>query len=377
MAAAVCRSGGLGFIAAGHALATTATGNDDLDGLSKLHREIEIFRQHEQQHAHALLPTTTTTTQTTTSTTITPYPLCLGFLGYAMFADESGWQRFEHVLQSYQPAVVQFFCPAVSYHPATHVSNIALAQRHGAKVYVQVGTVADAMAAVQAGVNGLIVQGMEAGGHGLRRECGSGTLSLAANVLAKLRGPQRFENDDGRHTAESTLPILAAGGIADGFTMAAAMALGCDGVVVGTRLCASPESLGRASFQEQLVAAESCDSVIRTTTFDAVCNVNADHPWPEPYDSVGALRNEMTHRWEGKSAELASVLDEQGAESDDVVSNLQRAQMQGDASEAVVLAGEGVGLIDCIEPAHEIVAHMSQTAATVLHNLPRQLLFLN
>jgi nitronate monooxygenase len=360
MAAAVCRSGGLGFIAAGHALATTATGNDDLDGVSKLNREIEIFREHEQEHA--LLSTTTTAT---------PYPLCLGFLGYAMFADEAGWQRFQHILQTYQPAVVQFFCPAVSHH-ATHVSNIVLAQRHGARVYAQVGTVADTMEAVQAGVDGLILQGMEAGGHGLRRECGSGTLSLAANVLDKLRGSQRYEK---KGMAQSTMPILAAGGIADGYTMAAALALGCDGVVVGTRLCASPESLGRASFQEHLVAAESCDSVIRTTTFDAVYNVNADHPWPEPYDAVGALRNEMSQRWEGKSAELAAILDKQGKESD-IVSTFQRAQMEGNASEAVVLAGEGVGLIDRIEPAHEIVAHMSQTAATVLQNLPRQL-FLN
>jgi nitronate monooxygenase len=368
LAAAVCRAGALGFVGVGHWLAGNRDSDDDDDsGLALLDREIQIFRQCEQEHtAHS-------TASSSSSSVSSSYPLCLGFIGYSTFASEAGWRRFERVLQTYRPTVVQFFAPTISHHE-THESNIVLSQRYGAKVYGQVGTVQDALEAVVAGVDGLILQGMEAGGHGLRTDCGNGTLSLAANVLAKLRGSDQPGGGSSTRTSNETMPILAAGGIADGYTMAAALALGCDGVVVGTRLCASHESLGRASFKELAAAAETtCDDVVRTTSFDAIQNVYADHPWPEPYDSVGAVKNETFRQWQGQSVQLASILNSSNDNRNDIVARYQQAQSEGNANVAAVLAGQGVGLIHGIEPAHEIVTRMSQTAATVLQSLPRQL----
>jgi nitronate monooxygenase len=257
--------------------------------------------------------------------------------------------------------VVQFFAPAIAERADTFESNVQLAHRCQAQVFAQVGTVSEAMTAVRAGVDGLLVQGSEAGGHGVRREQGSGTLSLVATVLHQLRDP-------------ATRPIvLAAGGIVDGSTMAAAMALGCDGVVVGTRLWATVESIGPVSLKKRLVEASSCDDVVRTTTFDALQNTYSATPWPAPYDSVGAIKNQTYYQWEDRSHELtAALLDE--TQKEDIICNYKEACEKGDGDIALVHAGEGVGQIHSIDSAYDVVQRISTDAADIIWNLPRTVL---
>jgi nitronate monooxygenase len=278
LAATVTNAGGVGMIGGGHWLSDALNDENKIHttnnktGLQLLHNEIVVF----QEYNHKLDPNTA-------------FPLCIGFIGHSTFAttkqngdtiDGGGWDRLEYVLKTYQPAMIQFFAPAVCFRTKgesplhldggeTFESNIEFVHRctdHQTKVFVQVGTVAEAMEAIEHHADGIMVQGSEAGGHGVRRELGSGTLSLVANVIHRIRGGGQGKtpgsNNPNDHTSSpnesypkwnrDTVPILAAGGIVDGTTMAAVMALGCDGVVIGTRLWASLESIGLPSIERTI-----------------------------------------------------------------------------------------------------------------------------
>jgi nitronate monooxygenase len=387
LAAAVCHAGGIGMIGGGHWLsdamnedrnhAQTSNGNQiKKSGLDLLHDEISIFREYN----HTLAPHT-------------KFPLCIGLIGHSTFAssnsngesiDGGGWERLEYVLQTYQPSMIQFFAPAISYRTLrtsqSHAndverreSNIQLVHRwtdHNTKVFVQVGTVAEAIEAMENNADGIMVQGSEAGGHGVRRELGSGTLSLVANVIHRIRGGSAIHSND-LLSSPHKIPILAAGGIVDGPTMAAVMALGCDGVVIGTRFWASSESIGLPTFKDKLVTTQSCDDVARTTTFDWIQNTYSQTPWPKPYDSVGAIKNETYYQWEYRSNELASALQ---SNDNEIAAPYRRACLDGNTNVALVHAGEGIGQIHSIKSAHDLVHTISNDAMAVIQNLSRSIL---
>jgi len=335
LAAAVCRSGGLGFIGAGHWMDSDA-------GMEKLSAEIKIFRGH--------------TTQIQT-------PLCLGFIGHSTFRKLENWGRLEKVLKDHQPSVVQFFAPALSISPSGFTSeenNVTLCQNYNANVIAQVGTVKDAIEAVRWGVDGLMVQGSEAGGHGLRSEMGNATLPLVTTVIDEVR---KINQD---------IPITAAGGVADGRTMAAFMSAGCDGVVMGSRLWCSNEALGLERHKDLLISS-SCDDVSRTTVFDWIQNSYSTTPWPEPFDSVSALRNKTSQQWQGREHELKDLLDSKSDDAQTLTNAFKSACSDGDAEVGVILAGQCVGLIHSREPASDLVTRISEEAAAIIRNTPKTL----
>jgi nitronate monooxygenase len=333
LAAETCRAGALGFLAAGHL--------NSKESLQALEREIELFQELSDGN----------------------FPLAIGFIGHSTFGSELGWNLFENVLENYQPQVVLFFAPAISFSASDKrdltygkrdTNVVELSHSFGCKVVAQVGSVADGLQALEAGVDCLIAQGTEAGGHGLRREHGCGTLSLTAQ-LVKCAGerPKR-------------VPVLAAGGIMDGRGLVAALSLGADGAVLGTRLWASKEAKGPSCYKEALVAAKSADDVVRTRTFDAIWNSYRTTKWPEPYDSSGALRNEITDSWDDKMNELEKEL--RGVSASSVAEAFKRADAINDASLACVFSGKGVGQIDAIEPAFEIIARIETEAIETMKN---------
>jgi nitronate monooxygenase len=389
LAATVCNAGGVGMIGGGHWLSDAMNDknvnrnqNRNKTGLEQLHDEITIFDEYNQ----SLAPNT-------------KFPLSIGFIGHSTFAttivdgntvDGGGWERLEYVLKTYEPAMVQFFGPAISFRSLRESqsspnggepqeSNVQLVHRctnHNTKVFVQVGTVAEAVEAIENHADGIIVQGSEAGGHGVRRELGSGTLSLVANVIHRIRGHAKCCKNDDPNASNVTLnldtiPILAAGGIADGATTAAVMALGCDGVVIGTRFWASSESIGLPTMKERLVTTQSCDDIVRTTTFDCIQNTYSKTPWSKPYDSVGAIKNETYYHWENRSDDLVSALQ---ANVNDIVPPYQKACNDGNTNIALVHAGEGIGQIKSIDSAHDIVHTISNDAITIIQNLSRSVL---
>jgi nitronate monooxygenase len=203
----------------------------------------------------------------------------------------------------------------------------------GCKIICQVQTLAQAKQAAAAGADVIIAQGRDAGGHsGTTR----GTMGLVPAVV----------------DAVAPIPVVAAGGIADGRGLAAALALGAAGVSMGTRFTASRESLWDQAMKAATLAAGG-DQTEQTRVFDVVRGA----PWPAIYPGR-ALRNAFSARWNGREDELAA--DQQAQEK------LVLATSADDFSTRVVWAGEGVDLIDDIPGAAEIIERIVAQAAETL-----------
>ncbi len=149
--------------------------------------------------------------------------------------------------------------------------------------------------------------------------------------------------------AVAPTPVLAAGGIADGRGVAAALMLGAEGALIGTRFYASAEALG-ADAAKQRIAAATGDDTSRTRVFDVVRKL----PWPEA-NTGRALRNAFLGRWQGREADLARELEREHPAYHDAV-------RRSDFDTAVVWAGEAVDLIDRVEPAAALVARIGAQA---------------
>ena len=309
------------------------------EALINLEREINIFRQADTEDC---------------------YPLAIGFIGHSTFGSEDGWRMFENILEDYQPQVIQCFAPAISYHKERKNKNVVqIAHSYGCKIMAQVGTVEEGIQSLEAGVDAIIAQGSEAGGHGVRREDGNGTLSLTAR-LVKIAAAQ-----------PKRVPVLAAGGISDGRGLIAALSLGADGVVLGTRLWASEEGLGPDSYKVALLRASSGDDVVRTRVFDTINNSYRDTRWPAPYDSSGTLRNETTYTWDGRLPEVEDAL-RTGDESSEVHAFVSKyKEAKDDTNLAAVYCGEGVGEIDSIDPTFAIIQRIENEAIEVVQNLQK------
>ncbi len=214
--------------------------------------------------------------------------------------------------------------------PRPYVSAI---KATGCALVCQVQDVGDAHAAKEAGADVIVAQGTEAGGHGASRA----TLPLVPAVV----------------DAVAPTPVLAAGGIADGRGLAAALMLGAQGVLMGTRFYAAIEASGHQRAKERIVAARGGDTQ-RTRVFDIV----REHKWPEPYTGR-ALRNTFLERWDSREEDLAAALDTE-------TPAFQTAVREGDVDTAMVWAGEAVDLISDLAPAAELVASIGAEAEACL-----------
>jgi nitronate monooxygenase len=205
----------------------------------------------------------------------------------------------------------------------------------GCTLLCQVQEVEMALEAVAYGADIVVAQGAEAGGHGAMRA----TLPLVPAVV----------------DAVAPVPVLAAGGIADGRGLAAVLMLGAQGAMLGTRFAAAVESLAHEQAKARIVAARAADTA-RTQVFDVI----RGYAWPEPYTGR-ALRNDFFARWHGREVDLVAALDAE-------VPTYQRAVAEGDCETAVVFAGEVVDLIDAVAPAAELVQGIGAEAETRLHD---------
>jgi nitronate monooxygenase len=234
---------------------------------------------------------------------------------------------------AYRPAAVMLSFG----DPAPFAGSIKEA---GAALICQVQTVAQALEALTAGADAIVAQGAEAGGHGATRA----TLPLVPAVVDALRA------------RGSDVPVVAAGGIADGRGLAAALALGADGALIGTRFLASSESLAAPVAKARVVAAGE-DATVRTRIFDLARGLD----WPDGYTGR-ALVNRFAERWHGREGELQ---DELAAEQ----VRYAEAAVRRDFDTAAVFAGEDVDLIHDIRPAAEIVRDLSAEAEKALARL--------
>lgn len=221
--------------------------------------------------------------------------------------------------------------------PAPFVARI---KRAGALLFCQVQTLEMAKDALAKGADVLVAQGAEAGGHGVTR----GTLGLVP-AITDIAG---------------SVPVIAAGGIADGRGLAASLMLGAAGVSMGTRFYATEEAAGAVAAKQRIVAADG-DGTIRSIVFD----VSRDNVWPAPYTGR-CLRNPHAERWLGRELEL---MRHKATE----VPRYLAARGVGDFDTAAVIAGEAVDLIHDIPKTAALIERTVAEAAALLGGAGRWL----
>ena len=236
-------------------------------------------------------------------------------------------------LEERVPAVSHSFADPTSYIPAAHEAGI--------KVLAQVQKVSHARIVALAGVDAIAAQGTEAGGHTGH----SATLPLVPAVL----------------DIAGDIPVIAAGGIADGRGLAAVLMLGAEGAFIGTRFVASRESAPQ-EWEKLRVIQAGTDDTILTKAYD----LTLGSAFPEDIgDRV--IRNDFSDEWHGRDAEVV-------AHRDELSLQLAAAAQARNANIAPVRAGNAVGLFSTIEPAGEILRRIVEEAESILRSRPRALL---
>jgi len=228
-----------------------------------------------------------------------------------------------------RPSVIAFAWPRRDQDVKPY---IARAHDAGAKVTFMAGGVPDAVRAAQAGADVIIAQGTEGGGHvGWQT-----TMTLVPMVV----------------DAVAPVPVLAAGGIADGRGLAAALSLGADGVLLGTRFLASEESPLHPNFKQSILDSDGHDTLL-----SELPDIAAGLVWPGAMSR--SRRNRFIERWAGREWALRQNRAE-------ALASIRAARGSGETAEAVLSMGQDAGLIHEILPAGEIVARIAREAEEIL-----------
>jgi enoyl-[acyl-carrier protein] reductase II len=198
------------------------------------------------------------------------------------------------------------------------------------KVVVMCGKVRHAQKSEAAGADAVVAQGTEAGGH-----TGEiGTLALVPQTVDAVK-----------------IPVLAAGGLADGRGLVAALALGAQGAVFGTRFVASEESQAHQGYRQAIVDARD-DETVRTRSYTG--------------KPARAIRNSRTDEWESRASEIKPFPMQAGRSIQEGVMDYMGHGESFDADRTFLPAGQGAGLIDDIKPAAEIFADIIREAEEVI-----------
>ncbi|KAL6066213.1 Nitronate monooxygenase [Balamuthia mandrillaris] len=343
LAVAVSQAGGLGFIAAGY---------DMLKLEAELRRARSLLSLEEEPS--------------------TPLPVGVGLIAWTSARSPSERQQLLSNILSHRPSALWLFAPEeseeeegggggfLSWVNTIHQLSSSSSSPPPA-VFAQVGSVKEALEASEAGVDVVVAQGHDAGGHG--RKASAGLTALLPEVRDAFSAHhQQKSKEEG---AKGRGPLLwAAGGIMDGRGIAAAMALGADGVVLGTRFLVAEEArLPPAHKEAVLKAKDGGRNTTRTRLFDELRSTTG---WPAAYDGR-ALRNEMVRQWEEEGGEPQSNKAERMKEE------YRTAVEEGDYERVVVWAGCGVGLAREVKPAAEIVEELVHDYRNVVRELPEKL----
>jgi NAD(P)H-dependent flavin oxidoreductase YrpB (nitropropane dioxygenase family) len=233
-------------------------------------------------------------------------------------------------IEEHVPSVTLSFGP-----PGEHAER---AKSAGLRVLQQVQTFAGAKQAVDAGVDVIIAQGGEAGGH-------TGSVATMALVPAVVDVAGR-------------IPVMAAGGIADGRGFAAALALGAQGVIMGTRFVMSEEATPPAYGHREQIRRATADDTVFTDVFDIVDGMT----WPQGI-SGRSIATPFAREWHGRETELK-------AHREAILSESGRP---GEAPERAhsAYAGQSAGLISDVKPAADIVRDIIRETEEVISHLGR------
>jgi NAD(P)H-dependent flavin oxidoreductase YrpB (nitropropane dioxygenase family) len=213
----------------------------------------------------------------------------------------------------------------------------AKAHERGCKVMHMVPVAEDAVRAADAGADVIVAQGFEGGGH----------IGEVASVVL-VRQVVKFVG--------GSVPVLAAGGFADGAGLAAALALGTDGVLFGTRFLATDEAPVEQAYKDAIVASDGTDTVV-TTLSDSL----SGRDWPGAW--VRLKRTRFVEQWLGREPELRR----RRARLWEEVAAFQ----ESNADDGLMWIGQSAGLIDSVEPAGDVVRRMVAGAEEIIAALGR------
>ncbi|TDZ55055.1 Nitronate monooxygenase [Colletotrichum trifolii] len=320
LATEVHKAGGIGFIAAGFDFTPSSAQLTDLD--------------RALAQAHAILGTHASS----------PLPLGVGFITSHDSAP-SFTSTALPILLAHRVAAVWLFAP----HPSTkpHAAIIPALRQHGILVFVQVGNVAAAREAAADGADVLVAQGSDAGGHQYARGCGVVALVPEIRALLDAEFPDR------------AVSVVAAGGIVEGHGVAAALVLGAEAVVMGTRFVATIEAASTQAHKDAIVATR--DGAVNTWKHEFHDKLADNKLWKDGFDGraiVGDIHREYhvlggaTATVEESRARLRTGWDEEAGK-----------RMVGK------WAGAGLGLVNEIKPAGEVVVEVREAATERIREL--------
>jgi len=314
LAASVTKAGGFGFIGAGYSF------------YKNLPKELEIAKQQlsiSDEGGKKVLQ------------------IGVGFITFeivtasAKSKSETGskWPLVDIALENKVKAV--WF----SFGDASELIHYVRTKSPGTIIFAQVTTAEEAIKAVREWkVDIVVLQGSESGGHGSANNMT--TFTLVPQAVAELS------------TIAPKVPLLAAGGVTTGRQVAAALALGADGVVVGSAFLPSPESLFSAQQRNAVLQAKDGNATVRTGVFDIARGID----WPAQFDGR-ALKNKTTEEYDQKNdvSRFREVY--------------KKAIEEGDVSRQAIFVGQGVGLVNDAKPAGDVVKQLTADAITEVHRL--------
>ncbi|KAK3904547.1 Nitronate monooxygenase [Staphylotrichum tortipilum] len=314
LAVAVARAGGIGFIGPGEKPETTAA---DLETAKDLVAAARI------RPPGSLLP------------------LGVGF---------QIWNGNLHIaaaaVSQHRPAATWLFAPRNGQADVNVWTKRLREASPETQIWLQIGTLQEALDATRSpsAPDVLVVQGAEAGGHG-RTSDGIGFITLLPEIADATR--------------ERDIPLVAAGGIADGRGVAAALSIGAAGVAMGTRFLASREARIKKGYQDEVVRA--CDGGANTVRTHLYNHLRGTYGWPEQFSP----RTIINRSWEEQQA---------GASFDDLKQRHDEAVGKGDAAwgpqgRTATYAGADIGLIGGVKGAAEIVEGARDEARDIIRVL--------
>ncbi|KAA8626855.1 NMO multi-domain protein [Pyrenophora tritici-repentis] len=269
-------------------------------------------------------------------------PIGLGFLPFVLNMSDA-----LPVIEEFKPAVVWLFVPKSLDDYAKWVPAIREVSPES-KIWIQLGSVAAAVYVARiARPDVLCLQGADAGGHGFEK--GASIISLLPEASDALAA-EGF----------SHIPLVASGGVVDGRGVAAALTLGAQGVVMGTRFLASKEINLHPNYQAAVVEAQDGGQVTaRSKLFDQLRGPNI---WPELYDGRALVA--QSHR----DHEDGVALEEIQRRHNEAIKEEDRGFKTGLQGRAAIWAGTGVGLVRQVESAKDILESVREQARSILLN---------
>jgi nitronate monooxygenase len=271
-------------------------------------------------------------------------------VGFLLWAGDKLLQDALPILQRHKPAAVWLFADEHPDQLATWTKECRRVTSK-TKIWIQVGTVADALQAMKScQPDVLVVQGSDAGGHGLEK-C-AGLISLLPEV----------DDAASSYCRENEIPnpvLVAAGGIMDGRGVAASIALGASGVVMGTRYLACPESNMAKGYQDAVLKAS--DGGVNTARGKLYDSLRGTTDWPARYGGRSVLNESWHDAAKGMSFEENKKLHDEAIKKGD--------EGWGKNARLTTYAGTGVGLMKDVKPAADVTREVREHAVRIMKRM--------